>query len=58
MYVLVHCDKVAGGELEKHSLLFVNVIKMPKSNLQGFAGLVDPNRLSLIRYCRLTQLSG
>lgn len=49
VHVLVHYDEVAGGELEKHSLLFVNAIKMPRSNLQDFAGHVDPNRLLLKR---------
>ena len=57
-YVLVRYNEVAGGELEKHSLLFVNALKMARSNLQDFAGHVDPNRLLLNRYCRLTQLSG
>lgn len=59
VYVLVHYDEVGGGEFDNYSLLFVNAIKMPRSNLQDFAGHVDPNRLLLNSLTnRLTQLSG
>jgi len=39
----VHYDEVAGGELEKCSLIFVNVIKVPRSSLQDFVGHLDSN---------------
>lgn len=58
VYVPVCYDEVTGGELEKCGLLFVNAIKMPKSNLLDSAGHLDPYRLLLNRDWRLTQPSG